>query len=275
MADADALTLAYLHAHPQEAAQVLDTLPSAQVAALWAELPARATAPCAAAMQPGAAGRALLALDDASAAALLAALPPVAAAPLLRTLPAARRAAWLARLPTRQAFALQALLQYPPDAVGALTDTQALSFGPQTTVAQAVAALHEGGQAQDLVLVDGGAHGLLGAVPVGALLMAHPDDRLLRWCQPLAPLPALMPATAALAAPGWRDGFRRPVLGSDGRLLGLVSQLALQRAPKAAPTAAAETALGWAGQSYWRAVSGLSEWLCGLFAPTAAPDRHP
>lgn len=275
MAEADALTLAYLHAHPQEAALVLDPLPAAQVAGLWAELPARLAAPCAALMRPAAVGQALLLLDVAAAAALLAALPPVVAAAVLRALPAPRRAAWLALLPTRHALTLQALMQYPPDAVGALTDTAALSFGPQATVAQAVAALHEGGRAQDLVLVDGGPQGMLGGVPVGALLMAHPGDGLLRWCQPLTSLPALMPAAAALAAAGWREGFRRPVLDNDGRLLGLVSQLALQGAPKPAPTVPAETALGWAGGAYWRAVAGLGEWLCGLFAPPAAPPAAP
>lgn len=272
MTEPDALTLAYLGSHPREAALVLDTLPPPQVAALWAALPARLVAPCAAAMRAGPAGMALLSLPDDVAAALLLALPPAAASAMLRTLRSPRVAAWLALLPSAHAATCQALLRFPADAVGAVTDTAVLCFAADATVAHAREVLQAAEQAQDLVLVDDGAHGLRGAVPVGALLMAHPQDRLHRWCQPLPALPALMPADAARVSAGWRDGLRRPVIEANGRLLGLVSQQALQQVQRAPAAPAPTWALGWLAQGYWHAVNALCEWLVSLWQSPAVAE---
>ena len=55
MAEAGTLTLAFVSSHPVEAARVLEGLPGADAAALFASLPARAAAPALAAMLPAAA----------------------------------------------------------------------------------------------------------------------------------------------------------------------------------------------------------------------------
>ena len=73
MAEAGVLTLAYVSAHPADAARVLETVPPAESAALFASLPARAAAPVLPAMLPPRAARVLGALDDEHALALLSA----------------------------------------------------------------------------------------------------------------------------------------------------------------------------------------------------------
>ena len=45
MSDTDRLTLAYVEAHPADAARVLERLPTAQATAFFGALPARALAP--------------------------------------------------------------------------------------------------------------------------------------------------------------------------------------------------------------------------------------
>ena len=65
MAEAHSLTAAFLADHPQEAARVVETLPVAEAAAFFAEIPARIGAPALTAMLTTAAARILTALDDA------------------------------------------------------------------------------------------------------------------------------------------------------------------------------------------------------------------
>ena len=89
MAEAERLTLAYVEAHPGDAARVLERLPTAQATAFFASLPARVLAPAFAAMLPIAAGRILAELPDAETVDLLSALGTQPALSVLRHVPEA------------------------------------------------------------------------------------------------------------------------------------------------------------------------------------------
>src|SRR6185503_3439466 len=122
MAEPEALTLNYIVAHPAEAARVLERIPTADAAALFASVPARAGSPVLMAMLTSAAARVLGSLDDEPALALLAAAGAQAAVTVLRYVPEARRSGLLQGLPTATALASRILLGYPDDSVGAWAD---------------------------------------------------------------------------------------------------------------------------------------------------------
>ena len=110
MAEPEALTLTYITAHPAEAARVLERIPGADAAALFATVPARAGAPVLTAMLPSAAARILSSLHDEPALALLTAAGVQAAVTVLRYIPEARRSRLLEGLPTATAVASRVLL---------------------------------------------------------------------------------------------------------------------------------------------------------------------
>jgi len=124
MAEPEALTLTYISAHPAEAARVLERIPGADAAALFATVPARAAAPVLTAMLPSAAARILGSLDDAPALALLAASGVQAAVTMLRYIPEPRRSRLLGGLPTATAV---------PRAYSSVTRTTRSARGPTRT----------------------------------------------------------------------------------------------------------------------------------------------
>ena len=124
MADPDLLSHAFLAAHPDDAARVLEQLPGEDAAALFERAPgtarrtgARRDAPLHGGALPAAAW------TPARAAMLLAPISVPAAAAVLRHVPEPRRTQLLDALPTATALACRALLGYPEDSVGACVDT--------------------------------------------------------------------------------------------------------------------------------------------------------
>ena len=71
MTESAVLTLAFLEAHPDDAARVLEHLANEQVAALLGSVPVRLAAPVLAHMLPAVAARSLAQLSDEGAAAIV------------------------------------------------------------------------------------------------------------------------------------------------------------------------------------------------------------
>lgn len=269
-----ALSLAFMRAHPVPAARVLEALPAAEAAGLFARAPARVGAGVLAAMLPLKAARCVDTLDDRRALELLAPMGAQPAIALLRHLPEPRRQALMAGLPTATALASTLLLAYAEDALGAWVDPDVVVLPPQARVEEALARLRAGPPTHATLCVADADRRLRGLVTVPALLQAPPGSALAGLMQaPAALLAAHAPLSAVLSHPGWQAASLLPVVEPGDRLVGVLTHDAVCRAvarlsPPPAPQAQGlSSALA---QGYWQAVSGLlTASLAGL--PRGAP----
>ncbi|MEP7275777.1 MAG: hypothetical protein ABI812_05430 [Betaproteobacteria bacterium] len=276
MAEPDVLTHAFLAAHPQDAARVLEQLPSDDAAALFDSAPARLCAPVLGAMLPYPASRCLQRVDATRAPLLLSGISVPAAAAILRHLPEAQRIPLLDALPTPAALACRALLGYPEDSVGAFVDTEIVALTAEHRVRDAQDAL---GAARVTpsgpVYVIDAQRRPVGQVDLAVLLRAAPHDRLDRVMGAIpATLPAVTPLEGSADHPLWRLADVVPVVERSGALVGVVRRralLAAQRRFGAGAAPASGSLAGVLATGYWHWVTSLMEATLSMLA---ASGRH-
>lgn len=263
MAEAERLTLAYVEAHPADAARVLERLPTPQASAFFAALPARALAPAFGAMLPIAAGRILAELPDEHTVALLSALGTQPALSVLRHVPEARRAKLVAELPTVTAVASRLLLGYPDDSVGAWTDPEVVALPADAAIEDALLRVRAmpGTRVEEIYTVGMGER-LMGSVEIATLLRAPTHAALETIARkPAAVLPAASPLAGAATHRGWQHAAGLPVVEANERLIGVLRRATLMRAlaRNRSPSAQTETleVLGVIANGYWQAIAGL------------------
>jgi magnesium transporter len=263
MAEAERLTLAYVEAHPGDAARVLERLPTAQATAFFASLPARALAPAFGAMLPIAAGRILAELPDAETVDLLSALGTQPALSVLRHVPEARRAQLVAELPTTTAIASRLLLGYPDDSVGAWTDPEVVALPADAAVEEALLRVRAmpGTRVEEIYTVGMGER-LLGSVELATLLRAPAHAALETITRkPPAVLPAASPLAGAATHRGWQHAAGLPVVEASERLIGVLRRATLMRALARNRSTSAQTetldVLAVIANGYWQAIAGL------------------
>ena len=273
MADPGSLTLAFVTAHPGEAARVLERMPAPDAAALFDRVPARAGAPLLTAMLPSAASRVVSALDHATALALLTACGAQAAVSILRQLPEAQRAALIDGLPTAVAMASRLLLGYPDDSVGAWTDPDVVVLPPDATVGEALARVRGGDETQvEQVLAVDREQRLVGMLELHELLRLPEATSLgAVMRKPSAVLTAAATVTGAANQRGWQQASALPVIDRNGRLIGVLRRAALARAlarfRQQGQTDEDATLPGILARGYWDAISGLAEAGVTLLPP--------
>jgi magnesium transporter len=281
MAEAERLTLAYVEAHPGDAARVLERLPTPQASAFFVALPARAVAPAFGAMLPIAAGRILAELPDEHTVSLLSALGTQPALSVLRHVPEARRAKLVAELPTVTAVASRLLLGYPDDSVGAWTDPEVVALPADAAVEDALLRVRAmPGTRVDEIYAVGMGERLLGSVELATLLRA-PTHAALETItrKPAAVLPAASPLAGAATHRGWQHAAGLPVVEANERLIGVLRRATLMRAlaRNRSPSAHSETidVLGVIAGGYWQAISGLvGAAVAALPSVQSIADRH-
>ena len=260
------LTVAFLRAHPGEAARVLEQLNAADTSALLTAVPGRVAAPVIARLPPGFAARSLASLADEPVVRLLRRLNVPATAALLRHLPEPRRIRLLEELPATTAVGCRVLLRYPEDSIGALADTEVLTVRPSEPVREVLARLKSATR------------------DVGDFLYIVDEERRLRACVRPASLlnaPASMsiggietvgvPALPAQAAPrsvldhgGWTQFSTLPVVERNGRLVGALRHGVLIQAVERMPrlrTARDANVLTVAGSAAWTVMAALLQSL--------------
>ncbi|MGD9952730.1 MAG: CBS domain-containing protein [Burkholderiales bacterium] len=272
MADAEILSLAFMRAHPAQAARVLEGLAPAEAAALLERVPARLGGPVLGAMLPNAAARAVAGLADEPALALLGELRTQPMVAVLRHVPEARRAQLVAGLPTASALASQLLLGYLEDAVGAWADPDVLALPGETSAAEALQRVRLMEGIVQRVFVTSGEGRLEGWVPLPALLRAQDAAALASiMSRPEAVLTAQTPVAGAIAHPGWERSSLLPVVESGGRLVGVLTRDALARALRRVSRPARPEAGGgladMLARGYWDALSGGAEAMVTLLPP--------
>lgn len=275
MADAETLSLAFMRAHPAEAARVLEAVEPGEAAALLARAPARLAAPVFAAMLPSAAARSLAALEDEQALALLGELATQPVVAVLRHLAEPRRSRIVGGLPTVAALASKLLLGYVEDTVGAWTDPDVLALPDTTRASDALERVRYVEAVIERVFVTGANGRLEGWVALSTLLRAPTAASLASvMSRPEGVLPAQTPLASAVAHPAWERASILPVVESGERLVGLLTRDALARALRrtARPSRRAQedTLAGMLARGYWDALSGGAEAMATLL-PAVPP----
>jgi magnesium transporter len=278
MAEGEVLGRAFAADHPGEAADVLEGVPAAAVAAFLAELPAADAAAVLAAMLPGPAAGVVAAMAPEAGAAALRNVPPERAAALLRCLDRDRREALVTALRPGRRAAVKLLLAYPADTVGAWADPRVLAVRRDASVGHARRAVADSGTpaACDLYVVAGDRH-LVGTVPVGKLLRLDPEEPVARVMDAeVAALPASLGVMEARGAPDWTGHGSLPVVDARGRLLGAVSAATLERAagvPGAPEATPGPAAAGELVTTYLQAVVGLLRGFWAMAMPSGQSRR--
>jgi magnesium transporter len=281
VAEPEDLTLAYLAAHPADAAGVLEALPIAASAGLLGDVPARIAAPVLTAMRPPAAARLALALERDAALALLTGMTLQSTAAILRHVPEPSRSSLLKDLPTARAVVCRMLLGYPGDSVAACTETDVVALGPETPVAAALARLRDAPEvAADAVYVVTPSGVLAGVVASSALLRAPDHLTLGRFARP-APVtvPAAMPLAAAATLIAWEESAMLPVVDRGSRLLGVLRRAglsaALARRRTASESSTGPALAGTVAWTYWTAISSLATAAVALLPPARPVEEAP
>jgi magnesium transporter len=272
-----ALSLAFMQAHPVQAARVLEALPATASASVFERAPARIGAGVMAAMLPRQASCCVAELSDARALELLVAMNMQATVSMLRYLPRERRNQLVASLPAASALASTVLLGFDEDSVGAWADPSVIMLPSVARATDALDRVRQTEVSHPAVFVTDDARRLLGLVPVPALLRA-PEAATLATLMQRAPavLMALAPLAGASAHPGWALASALPVVESGDRLVGVLTHDAMTRAlqrnqgPEAHDVAREIGLPGMVVRSYWQTVVGLVG-VCLPLTPSVPP----
>lgn len=276
MADAESLTLAFVTAHPVEAARILERLNALDAAALFERVPARASAPVFKAMLPSVAARILSMLGAGTAKALLAAIGTQAAVSILRQIAEPQRGQLVAGLPTTAAMASRLLLHYPDDSVGAWIDPDIVVFPPETTVAEALARIGIGNEPQvELVFSVGRYQQLVGVTGLHNLIRASREQKLASIVEkPPVVLSANATVSGVARRRSWQQSPVLPVTDRNGKLIGVLRRGTLDRAlareSQPLPADNAELLVTMFAGGYWNAFSVLAHTIVSLL-PGAKP----
>lgn len=282
MAEAENVTLAFLDAHPAEAARVIEALPSAEAAALFATISPKLGAPVLGAMLPPAAARILTRLDEAQALALLSAASTQAVVGVLRHVPEPQRTRLLRSLPPAAGVATQLLLGFPDDAVGAWTDPDVVTLAATASAAEALARLKASDAPEvEALYVTDASRRLQGEVALQALLRAPEAAPVAALMQPARDtIPAMMPIASALGLGAWQHAMSLPVVDSEKRLLGVLrrtrlAQAARDRSRPARGAAGDASVAGVLAGGYWAIVSGAIAAAISLLPQPKRPQGEP
>lgn len=227
----DRLAAAFMETHPEEAAQVIDSLPPPVAAALLGMSPPRTAAATLSSLSPGAAIACLPFLRNEAAGSLLEELGPEAASRLLRQLDAEQRDALLHALPAGSRSGFERLLRFPEGTAGAAMEPRTLALPEDVTVEEARGRLErEADRFHSYVYVVDRKGVLVGVAGIRDLLRAEPGTPLRSVAQPAsARLSCYAETSELLSHPGWESFHALPVVDPDGTLLGVIRYATLRR----------------------------------------------
>jgi Mg/Co/Ni transporter MgtE len=275
----DALTFAFMRAHPEDVARLLEIRAPAEVVALMQDLPARVTAPVLQYMHPSLAAAVLHGIDRNRAAVLIALLETSVAARVLRQVSEERRIALLAALRTSKGVALRLILAVPDNSIGAWVDADVLTLTGEVTAAVArERAASASGATERIVLLDEQMRPTAW-IPLHELLRAQPATPVSKLAVPIpALLMAATPVAAGLLHPAWRSSSVLPVTTRFGTFIGLLRHERLQQiyeVDQASRGDGALTAANVLAGGYWQCVTGVLRGALGLLPPVRALSEIP
>ncbi len=214
----------YLESHPAEAAEVLEELPVAELAATLAGAGAQALAPCFDLLTSSRAVAAFLALSPRQQRELMSLAPPHLAIAILDGLGQEAREALLSSLPPATREDLDRLRHYDADAAGRLLDRPYGTIRIDMTVAEALDVLRESGarRIRSVYVVDRD-NRLVGKADMQSMAMAGPEQKLSELIEGLEG--SVMATAPRREVVEQLEKYRvdsLPVVDVEGRLLGIV-----------------------------------------------------
>jgi magnesium transporter len=255
----DALAVAFMRAHPEDAARLLEGCAPVDVVAMMKLLPARFTAPVLQHLRPSLAAAVLHGVDLNRGAVLIALLETSMAARVLRQVTEEQRIALLARLRTAKGVALRLILSVSDDSIGAWVDADCLTLTGEVTAAVArERAAAASGNTERIVLLDEQRRATAW-VQLSDLLRAAPAAPVASIPIP-ASLLAAMPLSAGVRHHAWRSSSVLPVTTRLGTFIGLLRHERLQQVyeqDRAGRGLNMNSAGGVVTQGYWQGVTGV------------------
>ncbi len=273
------LAEAFLDAHPEEAALVLERIPAAAAAAMLERVSPAAAAGALRRMAPASAADGLARLGLDRARDVVAALPWDAAALVLRRVDAAARETILSALAPGTAARLQALLRYPEDSAAALADPHVLALPDDLTAGEALARVRRSPRhALHYIYVVDRAQRLVGVLNLRELMLAPPKAALASVMhREVAHVPAQARRTAIVEHPARRVLHALPVVDDSGVFLGALRYETIRRletdAAVGRPPDALET-LMTLGELCWVGLTGVFVDLAATITTAADKERE-
>jgi len=229
MSGTDALVRRFVSRYPVEAARAMQNVDPEEAAAVLGSVAPPSSARVLAHTGPDVAAAVLRHFSAEAVHVIVALCEPAVAAPILARLGPEARDEYLSGAPALRAAELRRFMSYPEESAGRLMDRQAHVFRGDARVEAVVRTLRASARRDDqIVLVTDADQRLIGTLPMTAVLLAEPDQRL----DALGVTPT--PAVEALAH---RDEVAEllsahhlgtlPVVDIDGRPLGVLRQGAL------------------------------------------------
>ncbi|MBU2713304.1 magnesium transporter MgtE N-terminal domain-containing protein [Zooshikella harenae] len=226
------LAFTYLEREPAAAAKILESLPETAVAELLSLAPVTTAAPVFGQLSTAKGIACLACLDQPSATHLLIQLSATNAATLLKGIPQTKRKAILHQMPTLKAQAIQILLAYPSNVVGAWIDPQVLTLRNTHTFADALQQLKffQGAIPHRLFILDRRRY-LVGVISATDII-GHPEDSLLSSFMDTKPaaLRSRLQLTQARQHPDWGHSIVMPVVNRHSEFIGVLNYSTLNTA---------------------------------------------
>jgi len=225
-----ALEKRYLQDFPREAARKLERLPVGQAAQAIANQPPELVVPVFEQLTGDVQERLIEHLPDATVGRIFSEMDPPLAAELLLAIDAEERARWLTAMESTSRKLVESLMAYPPDTAGRLMDPRVTSFRGEMTAAEAIERMRSFRKSRalrELFLIDD--DGILsGRVEIQDLALAPPEQQLKQLARPVtaavldsAPKEEVVDRIEQQRVPAV------PVVGVNGRLVGVIHQAAL------------------------------------------------
>ena len=263
------LSSAFMEAHPEDAARVLEGFSSGQSGDVLSECTVEVAADVLCHMIPLAATQCLTSMPLETAGKVLSYLPLERAAAILRGVETEVQTVLLDKVPTETSAPLKSLLRYQPGTVGALMDPFAFTLPDDITVVEAVRRIKKAAEkVQYYVYVVDRDQKLVGVLNLRQFILATSKDHLSSIMQPhVTRLKASTTVESIADHPDWARFLSLPVVDDANIFLGVLTaeptRLANHRR-KATPghQTTLDTVLGLA-ELYW---GGLASILSATFS---------
>jgi magnesium transporter len=232
--------------HPDDAVQLLERLPPAEIADVLSRHPVTVTAPVWERLSPDIGWRAITTLAEPRATEVLRHIGAPRAAALLSMADPQTREAQLARLPATATDELRAILSYPADCAGALMDPRVLLLRPETTVNEALVRIRGlRRRGVHMLFVVNAENRLEGEVDIQDIATASGTTRLEEIQHPVrAVVNAVAPREEVVDILERYRLTDLPVVDAENRLIGVVRHRNLMAAAEDEATVAMQTMVG-------------------------------
>lgn len=271
MPEVNGLSVAFVEAHPVEAARVLEGLSPADSADYLVAVAPRLAVPVLRHLRPAFCGKVFERLDDERVGRLLQTMGPQEVSQLLQRVPVERQTQLLTRLPVATAVAVRMLIGYPKGTCGAGMDPAPLVLSAESTVADALELARQfEGELGDCLFICDPQRRLLGVIGVAQLLRAVPRAVLASvMTTPEHTVSALASVGSTARHPGWERFHVLPVVERETRLVGAVHRRALMEQLSGVMAQADPPLTAGAAGAYWQTLSALTEGVVRALPPVS------